>query len=269
MKRSLLLTASLLATVCTLTTALAVGTGASFEGPIGLQLYSLRGIFTRSLPDGIAQSAKFGIHDVELAGLYNQTPDKLRQMLTAAMCYGCWNRRSASCSKLPRPMRLPMPVKLKCPDCRQVFRWETAEKWPNHCPMCGSDINNDRDDVVMPFITSSQLSERTRASDNVYKQMEQGSEVRAQMASSHLGVSAADVADIKISDLRDARCRVALDTSTRRMYPSWEFVRGRQLPWISTIYSSRMVSARKCRVAASMLREMRAYITTIRSPELA
>jgi len=84
MKRSLLLAASFLATVSTLTTALAVGTGASFEGPIGLQLYSLRGIFTRSLPDGIAQSAKFGIHDVELAGLYNQTPDKLRQMLTAA-----------------------------------------------------------------------------------------------------------------------------------------------------------------------------------------
>lgn len=100
-----------------------------------------------------------------------------------------------------------MPVRLKCPDCRQVFRWETADKWPNHCPMCGSDINNDRadDDVVMPFITSSQLSERTRASDNVYKQMEKGAEVRAEMAAAHLGVSASDVSDLKITNLRDAR----------------------------------------------------------------
>ncbi len=100
-----------------------------------------------------------------------------------------------------------MPVKLKCPDCRQVFRWETAEKWPNNCPMCGSDIGNDRadDDVVMPFITSSQLAERTRASDSVYKQMETGAEVRAEMAASHLGVPASDVADLKITNLRDAR----------------------------------------------------------------
>ena len=65
--------------------------------------------------------------------------------------------------------------------------------------------DRDDDDIVMPFITSSQLSERTRASDNVYKQMEVGSNVRAQMAAEHLGVSASDVADIKITNLRDAR----------------------------------------------------------------
>lgn len=84
MKRSMLYAAGLIAAVGTLSSALAAGTGASFKGPIGLQLYSLRGIFTKSLPQGIEQAAKFGIQDVELAGLYNQTPEKLKAMLVAA-----------------------------------------------------------------------------------------------------------------------------------------------------------------------------------------
>ena len=61
------------------------------------------------------------------------------------------------------------------------------------------------DDIVMPFITSSQLAERAKRSDDVYKQLETGSEVRAHMAAEHLGVPMADVADIKITNLRDAR----------------------------------------------------------------
>jgi len=80
----MLYAAGLMAAVGTLSSALAAGTGASFKGPIGLQLYSLRGIFTKSLPQGIEQAAKFGIQDVELAGLYNQTPETLRKMLVSA-----------------------------------------------------------------------------------------------------------------------------------------------------------------------------------------
>lgn len=102
-----------------------------------------------------------------------------------------------------------MPVKLKCPVCENKFVWDAKLPWPRVCPFpaCHAEMGGDRDDgdVVMPFITSSQLAERTRASDNVYKQMEAGADVRAQMAASHLGVSAADVADIKITNLRDAR----------------------------------------------------------------
>lgn len=64
--------------------AMAVGTGASFKGPIGLQLYSLRGIFTKSVAQGIEQARGFGIHDVELAGTYNQSPEKFRAALVEA-----------------------------------------------------------------------------------------------------------------------------------------------------------------------------------------
>jgi hypothetical protein len=102
-----------------------------------------------------------------------------------------------------------MPVKLKCPVCEKKFVWDAKLPWPRECPFpeCRAEMADERadDDVVMPFITSSQLAERSRASDSVYRQMEAGAEVRSQMAASHLGVSTADVADIKITDLRDAR----------------------------------------------------------------
>jgi len=62
----------------------AVGTGPSFKGPTGLQLYSLRGQFTRSVPEAIALAQSYGITEVETAGTYNLPPAKFREMLLAA-----------------------------------------------------------------------------------------------------------------------------------------------------------------------------------------
>ncbi len=62
-------------------TSSSVGTGASFKGPIGLQLYSLRGLFTKSVPQGLALTKSYGIKDVELAGTYGMPPEKLKAML--------------------------------------------------------------------------------------------------------------------------------------------------------------------------------------------
>jgi sugar phosphate isomerase/epimerase len=61
-----------------------VGTGRHFKGPVGLQLYSLRGQFTQNVPAAIQTTKGFGIHEVELAGLYNLKPVVLREMLTGA-----------------------------------------------------------------------------------------------------------------------------------------------------------------------------------------
>ena len=61
-----------------------VGTGKSFNGPVGLQLYSLRAQFTKSVPQAIELTKSFGIHDVELAGTYNVTPERFREQLLAA-----------------------------------------------------------------------------------------------------------------------------------------------------------------------------------------
>ena len=60
-----------------------VGVNASFKGPVGLQLYSLRGIATTNAPAALKQAHDFGFTDVELAGTYKQTPEKFNEMLAA------------------------------------------------------------------------------------------------------------------------------------------------------------------------------------------
>jgi sugar phosphate isomerase/epimerase len=59
------------------------GTGASFKGPVGLQLYSLREQFAKDVPSTLDLVRGFGIEYVELAGTYNVAPDKFRQQLDA------------------------------------------------------------------------------------------------------------------------------------------------------------------------------------------
>ena len=84
MTRSTVLTcsfilAALLSTSCK--TPAAVGTGASFKGPIGLQLYSLRADFAKDVPGTMAKVKGFGIKYVELASTYNMPPDKFLALL--------------------------------------------------------------------------------------------------------------------------------------------------------------------------------------------
>lgn len=66
------------------TTKPAVGTGAHFKGPIGLQLYSLRAQFTRNVPETIKTVQGFGITEVELAGTYNLKNDVFLKMVQDA-----------------------------------------------------------------------------------------------------------------------------------------------------------------------------------------
>jgi sugar phosphate isomerase/epimerase len=58
------------------------GTGKSFQGPVGLQLYSLRAQFTANgVPKTLDTVKQFGIKYAELAGTYNLTPDQLKAQL--------------------------------------------------------------------------------------------------------------------------------------------------------------------------------------------
>lgn len=60
----------------------APGTGASFKGPIGLQLYSLRGNFNKGDVAGtLALVRSLGFKDVELAGTYGMTIPQFNQQL--------------------------------------------------------------------------------------------------------------------------------------------------------------------------------------------
>ena len=57
------------------------GTGPSFKGPVGLQLYSLRDQFKKDVPGTLDQVKAFGIKYVETAGTYGVPPEKFRTML--------------------------------------------------------------------------------------------------------------------------------------------------------------------------------------------
>src|SRR6266446_9745740 len=57
------------------------GTGASFKGPVGLQLYSLREQFKKDVPGTLDEVKSFGIKYAELAGTYDLPPEKFKDEL--------------------------------------------------------------------------------------------------------------------------------------------------------------------------------------------
>jgi sugar phosphate isomerase/epimerase len=61
-----------------------VGTGPSFKGPLGLQLYSLRDAFAKDVPGTLKKVRDYGFKYVELAGTYNLTPEQFKKALDAA-----------------------------------------------------------------------------------------------------------------------------------------------------------------------------------------
>ena len=60
-----------------------VGTGASFKGPLGLQLYSLREQFKKDVPSTLDEIKSWGITYAELAGTYDLPADKFKQELAS------------------------------------------------------------------------------------------------------------------------------------------------------------------------------------------
>lgn len=57
------------------------GIGASFKGPVGLQLYSLRDSFESDVAGSFEKVRAMGFRHVELAGTYGQTASEFRQTL--------------------------------------------------------------------------------------------------------------------------------------------------------------------------------------------
>lgn len=60
-----------------------VGTGPSFKGPLGLQLYSLRDQFAKNVPATLDEVKSWGIKYAEVAGTYGLSPEKFKQELAA------------------------------------------------------------------------------------------------------------------------------------------------------------------------------------------
>lgn len=75
-----LCSAFLLSSGCTTKT---VGTGASFKGPLGLQLYSLRNEFKKDVPGTMAMVNAYGFKYVELASTYGMAPEPFLALLAS------------------------------------------------------------------------------------------------------------------------------------------------------------------------------------------
>ena len=60
-----------------------VGTGPSFKGPLGLQLYSLRDQFAKDVQGTLDKVRDLGFKNVELAGTYGLAPEKFKEELDA------------------------------------------------------------------------------------------------------------------------------------------------------------------------------------------
>jgi endogenous inhibitor of DNA gyrase (YacG/DUF329 family) len=96
-----------------------------------------------------------------------------------------------------------MALVLRCPACRKKFPWKSGADLPDDCPLCGAYVGSDRDDsdIVMPFVSSH----KAKSMDRVYRQMEAGSERRAELAAEMTGGSKEDFAGLKITNLNDRR----------------------------------------------------------------
>ena len=80
-----------------------------------------------------------------------------------------------------------MAFGLKCPECRKTFRYNPTDGHPRYCPLCNADMGEEKDDDVISI--PAFLSPRTRAADQVYRDHERASEVRAEKAAEAAGVS--------------------------------------------------------------------------------
>lgn len=81
--RALLFSAAVSLLSVGLSGAAPVGTGPSFKGPVGLQLYSLREQFAKDVPGTLDEVKRWGIKYVELAGTYGLSPEKFKQELAS------------------------------------------------------------------------------------------------------------------------------------------------------------------------------------------
>lgn len=94
-----------------------------------------------------------------------------------------------------------MAVLLKCPACREKFKYDVSNGWPDECPLCNTDINNRVPDNVV--VVPAFLSQKSKNNDKVARDIMDGSETRVDLAASMAGTSREDMAGLKITNLND------------------------------------------------------------------
>lgn len=96
-----------------------------------------------------------------------------------------------------------MAFALRCPDCRQSFKWEPTKPDPRYCPLCQADLGEPPADNVIAI--PAFLSAKTKQGDANYRQAESASIVRAEKAAKMAGCDVADMSALKITDMRSTK----------------------------------------------------------------
>ena len=91
--------------------------------------------------------------------------------------------------------------KVRCPGCAEVVVLPDLNA---ACPKCGFREEPDDNvvEIAMPFLKTSG---KTAATDKLYRDMERGSEIRAQAAADQLGVPVSEMSGLKMTDLPTGR----------------------------------------------------------------
>ena len=96
-----------------------------------------------------------------------------------------------------------MAVVARCPHCRGRFPWKPDMPLPTRCPLPGCDYvaSREYDDTVIHM--PSLRGQATKNNDQLYRDIEKSSEVRAQMAADAAGVPVSEMASLKVTNMRD------------------------------------------------------------------
>ena len=89
-----------------------------------------------------------------------------------------------------------------CPDCEGQFTvlLDDRDPLPNFCQVCGNDMTGDP--TVVPFFSRVGKAEN-QTLDRTYRQIESSSAERAQMAADMQGVPVSEMANIRVTDMKD------------------------------------------------------------------
>jgi hypothetical protein len=100
---------------------------------------------------------------------------------------------------------------IRCPGCRKAFPWDPAIDLPERCPLkgCGyvskkrePEVDENGEIVIaMPFLRSATM----KANDDCYRQLEDSSNVRAQLAAEMAGVPVSEMSHLKVTNIRDTK----------------------------------------------------------------
>lgn len=99
---------------------------------------------------------------------------------------------------------MPRLVTYRCPECQGTFDFlhhPSDEPPPNECQICHASFSDEPEKAFVPKINIG--TAKGKIPDRLYRDMEKGSEIRAEMAAEVGGGSASDYSALKITDMND------------------------------------------------------------------